>query len=126
MAFSKACAFRERRPSRRLEASTGFRLPPRWAALPGKNACAAGNEIQATLLSAVRCDSSSAVPRNPFMKPSRRGFIKTASAGALASTLESARAESATGSAARSNRVIAENAKEGSLDWQLTRVRLDG
>ena len=49
----------------------------------------------------------------------RRRFLLTTGVGALAANL---RGESAT----RRNRVSEENAKEGSRDWQLTRVRADG
>jgi hypothetical protein len=56
---------------------------------------------------------------------SRRGFLKS-SATALGGGLlfaESASAQSPKPS--RSNLIAQENAKSGSLDWQLTRVRLD-
>jgi hypothetical protein len=56
------------------------------------------------------------------MKPSRRRFLKAASATALASTIK---AEATTPPVSSADLVRKENAKEGSLDWQLTRVRLD-
>jgi len=59
------------------------------------------------------------------MKPNRRRFLKTASAGALASTLTANRAPGASASPAQARLIAGENAREGSLDWQLTRVRLD-
>ena len=49
----------------------------------------------------------------------RRRFLLTTGVGALAANL---RGEAA----GRRNRVAEENAKEGSRDWQLTRVRADG
>jgi hypothetical protein len=54
------------------------------------------------------------------VKSNRRRFIKATAAGALASALHGTAAESKT----RVASVTAENAKEGSLNWQLTRVRL--
>jgi hypothetical protein len=61
------------------------------------------------------------------MKSNRRRFIKTGAAGAITSVLPSATpgAPPATAASAKSRLIAAENAKEGSLDWQLTRVRLD-
>lgn len=59
------------------------------------------------------------------MKPSRRGFLKTASAGALGATFRPEQVRGAAESSRRQNVVARENAKEGALDWQLTRVRLD-
>ncbi|MEZ0385759.1 MAG: N,N-dimethylformamidase beta subunit family domain-containing protein [Verrucomicrobium sp.] len=68
------------------------------------------------------------------MKPTRRHFLKATSAGAVASALLSEGATAAgpgnkalqQTSSAKLNLVQQENAREGSLDWQLTRVRLDG
>jgi hypothetical protein len=65
------------------------------------------------------------------MKPNRRRFLKATSTGAVASALlrdaSGAAAAPAVASPApsKSNRIAQENAREGSLDWQLTRVRLD-
>jgi hypothetical protein len=57
------------------------------------------------------------------MKASRRHFLQAASSGLVSSTLASA----ATAASAPSKQgiIAAENAKEGSRDWQLTRVRSD-
>ena len=49
----------------------------------------------------------------------RRRFLLTTGVGALAANLNGAPTP-------RRNRIIEENAKEGSRDWQLTRVRADG
>ena len=55
------------------------------------------------------------------MKASRRRFLQATSVGALSSAM-SPHAGAAPGGG---NVISSENAKEGSLDWQLTRVRLD-
>ena len=72
------------------------------------------------------------------MKPNRRRFLKATSAGALASALgretpaygaaqpAASPAPATSGFGTKRNLIAEENAKEGSLDWQLTRVRLDG
>src|SRR5580704_7381381 len=64
------------------------------------------------------------------MSPSRRHFIQAASAGALSSALRAKDVEGKKSvgvkSKAKGNPVLAENAREGSMDWQLTRVRIDG
>lgn len=54
------------------------------------------------------------------MKPTRRSFLATTAAPALAFSAASTRAAEA-----RPNLIREENAKPGSDDWQLTRVRLD-
>lgn len=68
------------------------------------------------------------------MKRSRRRFLQGTSAGAIASALARDASAVAPGaavpvpspaSASRRNLIVEENAREGSLDWQLTRVRLD-
>ena len=58
---------------------------------------------------------------------SRRSFLKTTASTALGGgLLAGASAPTrAADAAARSNVIARENAKEGTLDWQLTRVRLD-
>ena len=48
----------------------------------------------------------------------RRDFIRASSSAALAAGVVGAGSPPV-------NRVVAENAKEGSTDWQLTRVRVD-
>jgi len=54
------------------------------------------------------------------MKPSRRTFLASAAAPAVAiSAIESQAAES------RVNLIREENAKPGTTDWQLTRVRIN-
>jgi len=58
------------------------------------------------------------------MKANRRRFIQAASTTALTSAF--AGSPKAKASSAKQNLIASENAKEGSLDWQLTRVRLDG
>lgn len=61
----------------------------------------------------------------------RRDFLKTAvAAGALHTAIGAAvdsKAQAAGGSSteAKTNRIIEENKKEGAVDWQLTRVRVD-
>lgn len=67
------------------------------------------------------------------MKPNRRRFLKATSTGAVASALlrDSSAAqtsgEAATAVVSSAPGLIArENAREGALDWQLTRVKLDG
>jgi hypothetical protein len=52
-------------------------------------------------------------------KLTRRSAIKVAATGGLSLSLD------ANASAARSNAIIEENKKQGSRDWQLTRVRFD-
>jgi hypothetical protein len=69
------------------------------------------------------------------MKPNRRRFLKATTTGAVASALlrDDSRAaapgagagEPQSRGTAKSNLIARENAREGSLDWQLTRVRLD-
>lgn len=65
------------------------------------------------------------------MSPSRRHFLQAASAGALSSAVSRktrAAEKSPPPSSSREasvNPILAENAREGSLDWQLTRVRID-
>jgi len=54
------------------------------------------------------------------MKPTRRSFLASAAAPALAFSATSARAAEA-----KPNLIREENAKPGADDWQLTRVRLD-
>lgn len=59
---------------------------------------------------------------------SRRGFVKTSAAAALSGALLSGRSEAAQGEGtnqASTNPIVQENAKPGTRDWQLTRVRLD-
>src|SRR4051812_35428254 len=57
----------------------------------------------------------------------RRGFLKTSASAALGGTLATGLPESARGAVAkeRANVIAQENAKPGTRDWQLTRVRLD-
>lgn len=57
------------------------------------------------------------------MKPNRRRFLQATSVGALSSVMLNR--PGAAASEARHNPIVAENQKEGALDWQLTRVRLD-
>ncbi|QIF02036.1 N,N-dimethylformamidase beta subunit family domain-containing protein [Roseimicrobium sp. ORNL1] len=69
------------------------------------------------------------------MKPNRRRFLKATSTGAVASALlrdasqpvaaAEGKSSSVATSSKKSNLIAQENAREGSLDWQLTRVRLD-
>ncbi len=54
------------------------------------------------------------------MKPTRRSFLASAAAPALAFSATSSRAAEA-----KPNLIREENAKPGAIDWQLTRVRLD-
>ena len=54
------------------------------------------------------------------MKPTRRSFLASAAAPALAFSATSVRAAEA-----KPNLIREENAKPGADDWQLTRVRLD-
>lgn len=57
---------------------------------------------------------------------SRRGFLKTSATAAFGSGIAFAQASQAQHAPATNSSIIAtENAKPGSLDWQLTRVRLD-
>src|SRR3954452_19834816 len=57
---------------------------------------------------------------------SRRGFLKTSAGAALGGTLASGLPEKARAAdRPRQNVIAEENAKPGSRDWQLTRVRLD-
>jgi hypothetical protein len=60
------------------------------------------------------------------MKSTRRRFIQSSAAGALTSALTSpvSASQAASGAGAISNLILTENAQEGSLNWQLTRVRL--
>ncbi len=57
------------------------------------------------------------------MKPTRRSFL--ASAAAPAATAAALSSGEAAAQSARSNRIDEENAKPGTTDWQLTRVRLN-
>lgn len=58
---------------------------------------------------------------------SRRAFLKTSASTALGGGLMAGASEAAHAAArpARSNVIAQENAREGTHDWQLTRVRLD-
>jgi len=57
------------------------------------------------------------------MEPSRRRFLESSAGFALAAgAVKSARGREA---ASEANPVVAENAKSGATDWQITRVRLD-
>src|SRR5688500_11350220 len=55
----------------------------------------------------------------------RRHFIASTGAAAIAAQFSTASAQ-APGSGASSELIRQENAKPGALDWQLTRVRVDG
>ena len=63
-------------------------------------------------------------PTDPASALTRRDFLHAGGAVALAATSAAAPALSAA-SAARRNLIATENAREGSRDWQLTRVRVD-
>lgn len=58
---------------------------------------------------------------------SRRAFLKTSATSALGGGLlaGASRPANAADKSTRSNVIAQENAKEGTIDWQLTRVRLD-
>jgi hypothetical protein len=55
----------------------------------------------------------------------RRGFIKGSAAAALATGSTPVPLSAAAATTARRNAIVDENAKEGTRDWQLTRVRLN-
>lgn len=55
----------------------------------------------------------------------RRGFLKTSAGAALGGTLATGLPEDAKSAAGAKNLIAEENARPGSRDWQLTRVRLD-
>ncbi len=63
-------------------------------------------------------------PRDPVPALTRRDFIQAGSAVALGGA--AAAAPGLAAAAPRASIIAAENAREGSLDWQLTRVRVDG
>ncbi len=72
------------------------------------------------------------MPSSPAQSPSgaapdaglsRRTFLQTGAAAALLGSLAANPAGAATGS--RRDLIVRENAREGSRDWQLTRVRVD-
>jgi hypothetical protein len=55
----------------------------------------------------------------------RRGFLKTSATAALGGSIAAASANAAPAPRARRNLIAEENAKPGTRDWQLTRIRLD-
>lgn len=58
---------------------------------------------------------------------SRRGFVQgIAASGVAIATSATAQAPDAQAKPAAANPIVVENAKPGSLDWQLTRIRVDG
>ena len=63
-------------------------------------------------------------PHEP-LHPSRRQFIRSSAATALAGAWLPAGAATAPSAVARASLIAEENRRPGSLDWQLTRVRLD-
>lgn len=56
----------------------------------------------------------------------RRDFLRTALAAGALSTAASSAEAAGDDKAGKANRIVAENQREGALDWQLTRVRVDG
>jgi hypothetical protein len=75
----------------------------------------------------TKSSTSSEVPGVPAQDLSRRKFIKGSAVAALAAGSVAPKAPGATSekSTPSSNRIIEENSKEGTRDWQLTRVKLD-